>query len=82
MANTPLDNLVNNLLNALPQSASELRQDMEKNFRATLQAGLEKMNLVSRSEFEAQRAVLENTRQKLEDLQQKMTELEKQLADK
>jgi BMFP domain-containing protein YqiC len=82
MDNTPLDNLVNNLLNALPQSASELRQDMEKNFRATLQAGLEKMNLVSRSEFEAQRAVLENTRQKLEDLQQKMTELEKQLADK
>ena len=82
MVNTPLDNLVNNLLDALPQSASDLRQDMEKNFRATLEAGLQKMNLVSRSEFEAQRAVLENTRQKLETLQQKITELEKQLADK
>jgi BMFP domain-containing protein YqiC len=82
MSNTPLDNLVNNLLNALPQSATELREDMEKNFRATLEAGLQKMNLVSRSEFEAQRAVLENTRQKLDDLQQKMAELEKQLADK
>ena len=81
MTNTPFDNLVNNLLNAIPQGAKDLRQDAEKNLRATLEAGLQKLNLVSRTEFEAQRAVLENTRKQLELLEKKIAELEKLLSD-
>ncbi len=82
MTNNPFDNLVNNLLNAMPQGASDLRQDAEKNLRATLEAGLQKLNLVSRTEFEAQRAVLENTRQQLVLLETKIAELEKLLSNK
>ena len=79
MTNTPFDNLVNNLLNAIPQSAKDLRTDAEKNLRVTLEAGLQKLNLVSRTEFDAQRAVLEKTRQQLESLQAKIEELENTL---
>jgi len=82
MTNNPFDNLVNNLLNAMPQGARDLRQDAEKNLRATLEAGLQKLNMVSRTEFEAQRAVLENTRQQLVLLEEKIAELEKLLSDK
>ena len=82
MTNNPFDNLVNKLLDAMPQGASDLRQDAKNNLRATLEAGLEKLNLVSRTEFEAQRAVLENTRQQLVLLETKIAELEKLLSGK
>ena len=82
MTNNPFDNLVNKLLDAMPQGASDLRQDAKNNLRATLEAGLQKLNLVSRTEFEAQRAVLENTRQQLVLLETKIAELEKLLSGK
>lgn len=81
MTNNPFDDLVNNLLSAMPQSAQNLREDAEKNFRATLEAGLQKLNLVSRTEFNVQKAVLEKTQQQLKDLQAKIDELEKQLSE-
>lgn len=79
MSNTPFDSLVNNLLNALPSATRDLRDDTEKNIRAALEAGLQKLNLVSRSEFDAQTAVLEKTRQQLRALQDKLDEIESRI---
>jgi BMFP domain-containing protein YqiC len=47
-----------------------------------LQSGLERMELVSREEFDLQRAVLERTRGKLEQMEARLSELEKALGGK
>ena len=67
-----VDELTRKLSASLPPGLRDLREDTEARFRAVLQAGLEKMELVTREEFEVQTAVLARTREKL-------TELEKQL---
>jgi BMFP domain-containing protein YqiC len=58
--------------NALPQ-------DFQRNLRAVIQSGLNKMDVVTRDEFDAQQAVLERTREKLDQLEVQLTELAAQL---
>ena len=74
-----LDELARQLAESVPQNLKVLKQDLERNFRSLLQSGLERMELVSRDEFDVQRAVLERTREKLEALEQRLAELEKNL---
>lgn len=68
--------IVQEVVDALPPGLKNLPQDVKQNFREALQSGLMKMNLVTREEFDAQKAVLERTREKLEKLEQKVKELE------
>lgn len=83
MMNTPRpDEFLNRLLDALPGGVDDLRKDTEKNLKSAMAKVLEKMDLVSRDEFEIQQAVLLRTREKLEALQQQVTELEKALLEK
>jgi BMFP domain-containing protein YqiC len=60
----------------MPQGLLSLHQDMEKNLRAAFEATLRKMNLVTREEFEVQKAVLERTRARLETLESRVATLE------
>ncbi len=53
---------------------------MQQNFKAVLQAGLSKLDLVTREEFEVQRAVLARTRDKLEQLERELATLEARQA--
>ena len=55
------------------------KESLERNFRAILQSAFESMNLVSREEFEVQKAVLAATRERVERLEAKLSELENQL---
>jgi len=52
-------------------------QEIEKNVRAMMNQGFQKMDLVTREEFELQAKVLSKTREKLEALEAKVTALEK-----
>lgn len=54
----------------------ELRQDLEQNFQAVLQSAFERMELVSREEFDVQRKVLARTREKLEQLEAELVRLQ------
>ena len=58
---------------------AEAREDLEKNFRAALQSGLGKLDLVTREEFDVQRAVLLRTREKLDLLERMLVEMEARL---
>ena len=58
------------------QSLLDWKQDLEKNLRSALEAGLSRLDLVTREEFELQSAVLARTREKLEQLEQLVSELE------
>ncbi|HCY38288.1 MAG: ubiquinone biosynthesis accessory factor UbiK [Pseudomonadota bacterium] len=50
--------------------------DFETNFKAILHATLDKLDLVTREEFDIQQKVLANTRAKLEELEQIIKNLE------
>ncbi|MEJ2592056.1 MAG: accessory factor UbiK family protein [Candidatus Thiodiazotropha sp.] len=58
-----------------------LQADLAKNFRASLEAGLAKLDLVTREEFDVQSAVLARTREKLGRLEQQVKALEAQIAE-
>jgi BMFP domain-containing protein YqiC len=77
-----LDELAQRLVQALPVGVRELQHDVEKNLRAGLTSTFNKLNLVTREEFEVQSAVLARTRAKLEDLEAQIAGLEKQLIQK
>lgn len=77
-----LDELSRRLAEVVPSGLSGLKGDLEKNFRAVLQGTFEKMNLVSREEFDVQRAVLAKTREKLERLEAQVAELEQRILNK
>ena len=74
-----IDDIANRLANAVPPGLSSLKEDMEKNFHAILQSALGKLDLVTREEFEVQKAVLAKTRSKLEVLEKRVEEIEQQL---
>ena len=71
-----IEGLARRLAESVPSNLSSAGQDIEKNFRALLQSAFERMELVSREEFDVQRKVLERTREKLERLEQQLAELE------
>jgi ubiquinone biosynthesis accessory factor UbiK len=77
-----LDELARQLAESVPQNLRVLGQDLERNFKSMLQSGLERMELVTREEFDLQRGVLERTRAKLETMEQRLAELEKALGNK
>jgi len=71
-----IDEIVTRLTDSLPPGAARLQADVEEQFRAVLKRAFEKMELVTREEFEEQKAVLEQTRTRLEALQRQLAELE------
>ena len=75
-----LDDLVGRLSSAMPSSVKHLQADIENNLKSGLESGLQKMNLVTREEFDTQSAVLLKTREKIDTLEQKIKELEELLG--
>ncbi|MBS0211688.1 MAG: accessory factor UbiK family protein [Proteobacteria bacterium] len=69
-----IDELARRVHEAIPPGLREAGGDVRQHIRASLQAGLGKLDLVTREEFDVQRAVLLRTREKLE-LLERMVEL-------
>ncbi|MBV8853323.1 MAG: accessory factor UbiK family protein [Sinobacteraceae bacterium] len=70
-----IDELARRLLESLPPGLRSVQQDLETNFRAVLRAGLARLDLVPRDEFDAQVRVLQRTRARLEELERRVAEL-------
>lgn len=71
-----LEELAHRLAEAVPPGLAALKGDIEQNFKAVLQSGLAKLELVTREEFDVQAAVLRRSRERLEALERRITELE------
>lgn len=71
-----IDDLARRLGSLVPPGLREGREEMQENFKSVLQAGLSRLELVTREEFEVQRAVLLRTREKLDALQAQVARLE------
>jgi BMFP domain-containing protein YqiC len=75
-----IDDLARRLSELVPPGMKEAGAELEQNMKATLQAGLARLDLVTREEFEVQRAVLLRTREKLDALERTLEVLEAKLA--
>ncbi len=76
-----IDDLSRRVADNLPRGFQALQDDLQRNLRASLEAALSRLNLVTREEFEIQRAVLQRTREKLKALEARVVALENAAED-
>jgi BMFP domain-containing protein YqiC len=77
MINPLFDTILKRFSSTLPPGAGLLKEDLENNLRAALHSAFDKLDLVTREEFEIQAQVLSRSRAKLEQLEKTVAELEK-----
>jgi len=75
------DEIADTITRALPPGLLQMRDEAQKNIRAAMISTFNKLDLVTREEFEVQSQVLLRTREKLEALEKRVEELE-QLTNK
>ena len=73
------DELAKKLFNALPTSVQNLEKDVQSKFREILMDTFNRLDLVTRDEFDAQSKVLEKTRKKVDDMEKIIKQLEEKL---
>lgn len=71
-----LDDIARKLAAAMPEGINTFGRDVEKHLRAGLEGTFQRMDLVTRDEYDLQVALLARTREKLEALEQRIHELE------
>ena len=77
-----LDDLAKRVAGNAPAGFQLLQEDLYKNLRSALGAGLGHLDLVTREEYEVQRAVLARTREKLDLLEKQIEALERELSNR
>lgn len=77
-----IDDLARRLSQLVPPGLRDSQEELQQTFKSALQAGLAKLDLVTREEFDVQQAVLLRTREKLEALERTVALLEAELAAK
>ena len=80
MPGDSIEKLARTLADVVPQGLKSVRDDLEQNFQSVLRAGIGKLDLVSREDFEVQEAVLARTREILESLEERLNSLESSAA--
>jgi hypothetical protein len=80
MSSSGLDDLARRLAEAVPESLRGMGRDLEANFKAVLQAQLARLDLVSRTEFDVQAALLKRTQTALDAMEQRLKDLEAKLG--
>ncbi|KUJ00504.1 ubiquinone biosynthesis accessory factor UbiK [Vibrio sp. MEBiC08052] len=75
-----LEQVAKQIHDAMPQPVKDLGADVEQKVRQVIQGQLNKLDVVSREEFDVQTQVLLRTREKLTQLETKLTELEDKLS--
>ncbi|MEO8804429.1 MAG: accessory factor UbiK family protein [Rudaea sp.] len=71
-----IDDLARRLADLVPPGLREARTELTDNFRDALRAGLRRLDLVTREEFDVQRCVLLRTREKIEALEARVATLD------
>lgn len=71
-----IDELTRKLAESLPPGVSQKKEELETQFRSVLTGAFERMNLVSREEFDRQRAVLDELRERLATLEETLNGLQ------
>ncbi|MFY2510176.1 ubiquinone biosynthesis accessory factor UbiK [Vibrio pectenicida] len=77
-----LEQIAKQIHDSMPTPVKELGADVDQKIRQVIQGQLNKLDVVSREEFDVQAQVLMRTREKLTVMEQKLTALEDKLAEK
>lgn len=77
-----IEDIAKRLSDSVPAGLANFKEELDKNFHAILQSALGTLDLVTREEFEVQKAVLAKTRSKLEELEKLVNEMERHIAPK
>lgn len=72
------DDFLQSLIDTLPAGLSQFKADLEAHWANALQNRLDKMNLVPRDEFDAQKAILLRSAERLKACEMKIKALEGQ----
>ena len=71
-----IDDLARRLSQLVPPGLRDSQEELQQTFKSALQAGLSKLDLVTREEFDVQQLVLLRSREKLEALEKRLAQLE------
>ena len=77
-----LEQIAKQIHDSMPTPVKELGADVDQKIRQVIQGQPNKLDVVSREEFDVQTQVLMRTREKLTVMEQKLTALEDKLAEK
>lgn len=77
-----LESVAKKIAEIIPEGFGEVPAGMQSQVKTVLASAFDKMELVTREEFDIQSGVLAKTRSKLEQLEKQVVELEKLLQDK
>ena len=77
-----IEEMARQVHNALPPGLRSLGEEVDKKIKQVLQSQLNKLDMVSREEFEVQTKVVLRTRERLVELEAKLAQLEEKLTGK
>lgn len=77
-----IEELSQRIEQALPEGLRQTKTEMDKTIHQAVMNAFQKMELVTRDEFDIQTQVLARTRAKLEALEQRVAAMEKAQAEK
>ena len=72
-----IEEAVQKIKELLPNEPSDFKHEGEKKLKLALEGLLQKLEMVSREEYDVQTEVLRRTRERLEQLEQRIAVLEK-----
>lgn len=76
-----LEEIAKQVSDALPEGVKNFGNDVDRKIKQVLQAQLNKLDMVSREEFDVQTHVLLRTREKLNEMEEKFAQLEAKLSE-
>lgn len=74
-----VDELLTKITAVLPEEMQGLKEDTCKNMRAVLQSVFEKMDLVTREDFDVQKKILARAQEQIQQLTKEVQKLEEQI---
>ena len=73
-----LDDLLRRIDELVPESLKSTRAEIRKTMRAGIESLLQRLDVVTREEFDAQAKLLARSRQRLDELQARLDALERE----
>ena len=68
-------NFIDQLTDVLPSMENEVGTELQQHLRAALMRTFERLDIVTREEFDAQNAVLMRSREKIDELEEQVSDL-------